>query len=353
MKLVEIFRSGKHIDSHGVSREFSEADLDAIASGYSPDRFRAPFLEGHNEDRPNRGLVKRVIRLGRSLFAEPYQVDDGFKNEVNGGGWPALSSAFYSPDDPRNYNQGSWSLRHVAAVQIPAVKGMEAPEFGEVPDAMIAIDFAEPQIIDAISMVARETANILTGLRDILVEQFGAESISAVMPAWQLDSLRMAAEMAQEAYPTENPIFEEAHTMTEEELQQREADLAKREAALAQQEADLVRSEFAQFCETLLAEGRQFSKESAIATYMALPTDPVEFGEKGETKQPRELYKEQLKAIPKTVEFREVADPATAPTPKSFNQAEFNKAADDYAKEHSATFGEAARKIEQQWGIAS
>lgn len=146
MNLVEIFKTGTRLDMAGVTRTFTDAHLDQMADTYNPTVHTAPFLVGHDESKPNTGLVGRAVRIGQSLFAEAKDVTEDFKAAINNRRLPALSAALYHPDDKRNPYPGNWALRHVAAVQIAATKGMQPPMFEEG-DLSIAIEFSEPAIL--------------------------------------------------------------------------------------------------------------------------------------------------------------------------------------------------------------
>ena len=332
--LVEIFKAGTHVDGLGIERTFTDTDLADVAAGYSLDRHRAPFLENHDESRPGKGLVKRVLKVGNSLFAEPFQVDDGYKNEVNTGGWAGLSSAFYTPDDPHNYNPGKWSLRHVAAVNVPAIKGMSAPAFSEAARkaGVVAFTFAEPKVMSwNLQRMAVEVADALSAMRDLMIETVGVEKVNAALPSWTIQSLRAVAEEMDRADEREAsveavdlPSFSEGEPtmpepLTEDQLATRQAELDQREAALTAREVEAEKTEFAGFCEKLLADGRQFDKQSAIATYMNLGTEPVQFGEV--TESPRKTYRDQLTKLPKTVVFGEVAGATGQPPTDTENVA--------------------------------
>ncbi len=159
MQLVEIFRSGTHIDSAGVERTFADADLDQVSGSYDPAKHSAPLLVGHDESKPNMGIVDRVVRIGSSLYAQAQNVSDDFKSAINDRRLPALSAALYHPEDKRNPSPGQWALRHVAAVQIPAVKGMTAPQFAEG-DLSIAIEFSEPSILGESPVTTKTAAEL-------------------------------------------------------------------------------------------------------------------------------------------------------------------------------------------------
>lgn len=119
-KWDEIFRAGKHTDSQGRVREWSEADLDRIVQNYDPTRHEAPIVIGHPKDNaPAFGWVAKLKREGKSLFAQYRQVAKDFVEAVRDGRYKKRSISIY-PDG---------TLRHVGwlGAQPPAIKGL--PDF--------------------------------------------------------------------------------------------------------------------------------------------------------------------------------------------------------------------------------
>jgi hypothetical protein len=308
-KLVEIFRQGTHIDSAGVTRTFTEDTLKQIQDSYNPEKHTAPFLVNHDESKPNRGIVDRLIRIGSSLYAAAKNIDADFQKQINDRRLPALSAALYSPEDPRNPRPGMWGLRHVAAVQIPAVKGMKQPEFKEC-DKLLTIEFAE-----------------------LAVEEEEPE------------------EEEPETKPETKPETTEP-PMTEEELKALRKLLDERSTELDKKSAVLDAAEFQTFAEALLKEGRVFDSKLAAAIAVTLPSEAestIAFGEKAEPIQTRSAFKKFLEALPKTVEFGEVSAGAA---PAKYDANAIATAARDYkseqeAKGNSISFSEAVAHVEK------
>lgn len=298
-KLVEIFRQGTHIDSAGVSREFTDEALQQIQSSYNPAKHSAPFLVNHDESKPNRGLVDRLVKIGSSLYAAAKDVDKDFQTQINDRRLPALSAALYAPSDPRNPSPGKWGLRHVAAVQIPAVKGMTPPQFAEG-DELLTIEFSE-----------------------LTVRDESPENLEHKEPG-----------------------------MTEEELKKFKAALDARAAELDKQSAILDAADFNNFAEGLLKEGRVFDAKLAAAIAVTLPSEAdstIAFGEKGDPLQSRSAFKKFLEALPKTVEFGEMSAGAA---PAKYDANAIATAARDYksdqeSKGHSISFSEAVAHVEK------
>jgi hypothetical protein len=266
--LLEIFRAGKHRDSNGTDREFTESDLAQIAQTYDPVIYRAPILKNHDETQPNVGLISGVAKLGDRLFALPYKVDEAFAQQVNQGRYPAVSVALYHPNDPSNPKPGNWGLRHLGFPQIPAVKGMKAPSFAENPDHDVTINFEE------------------------------------VMP-YEPTPVEITEQKTE--------IKEDTSDMTET-LEQREARLNEREKLLqekeAQIESDRAALQEAQFNEFIKANSTKIHPKEkayilAAMKNMANMTATVTFGEASLT--PLQAFQKSITERPNLVEFGELA----------------------------------------------
>jgi len=122
---IEIFRTGTQMDSAGVEKEWSEAELQAMATKYNDQsEHEAPIVVGHaKNNEPAYGWVDKLKQEGSKLFASLKQVDTKFKELVNKGRYKTVSMALY-PD---------MLLRHVAFLGAvpPAVKGLKPVEFAE------------------------------------------------------------------------------------------------------------------------------------------------------------------------------------------------------------------------------
>lgn len=131
MKLIHIFKAGKHTDMSGQTKEYSQEDIEKIARQYNeqPEEARhyAPIVIGHPKtNAPAFGWVKKLIVKGGDLYAEPEKVDENFADLVKKGAYRTRSVAFYADG----------SLRHVGFLGAcpPAVKGLEDFAFAEGSD---------------------------------------------------------------------------------------------------------------------------------------------------------------------------------------------------------------------------
>lgn len=304
--MLQIFTAGKQTDNRGVTRDYPVDILHEIANSYDFKKHRAPILTGHNENQPNKGLIASLKVLGDKLFAIPRNVLPEFKESVNREEWAGVSPRLYHPDDPANPNPGKWGLRHLAFLQIPAVKGMALPEFSEHPDWDVEFCFGE---ISFSGWMDSAIATVFRNFRDWLIEEKGLEAADKIIPGYLIESL--IVEPIYERMEENKPLNYGENNVTEEELNRRIAEVEAREAAIAQREHQAkVRTEFSEWIEPLIAAGKVLPAEKAqlVATMVALSGDAkVEFGE-GDDAQSLSLvdaFKKSLEARAKIIEYTE------------------------------------------------
>src|SRR5690554_6456112 len=143
MKRINIFKPGKHTDSHGQTLDFSEDKLLAAASAYDPQLHEAPIVIGHPKDNhPAYGWVASLEFAEGALDAIPHQLNADFEEMVASGAFKKVSASFYLPDAPNNPKPGTLYLRHVGflGAQPPAIKGLKAVEFSEAAEGVIEFE---------------------------------------------------------------------------------------------------------------------------------------------------------------------------------------------------------------------
>lgn len=309
--MLEIFKAGEHTDNRGVKRLFTEEMVQEIVDSYDFKKHRAPILTGHNENQPNKGLIADLKKIGDKLFAIPRNVLPEFKESVNREEWAGLSPRLYHPNDPSNPAPGKWGLRHLAFLQIPAVKGMALPEFSEHPDWDVEFCFNE---ISFSGWLDSAIASVFRNLREWLIEKEGLELADRLIPVFVIEQLLVEPVYEQMRENEPKPLnYSEGGAMTEEELNKRLAEVEKREEAIALRERNTqLTAEYSEWIEPLIAGGKVLPAEKSrhIATLIALSGDAkVEFGE-GSDAQSLSLvdcYKRALLDRAKIVEYSEQA----------------------------------------------
>ena len=312
---IQIFKPGRHVAMSGAALEFSESDLVACAAAYDPAKHEAPIVVGHpRTDGPAYGWVKSLA-FADGLEAEPHQVDPAFAEMVSAGRFKHVSASFYAPDSPANPVPGAYYLRHVGflGAQPPSVKGLRAPQFAEGEAGVVEFSDYDDQV----------NASLWRRMREWIISRFGLDEADKTIPDDQLATLdRYAAQESDETatspsyadpiHHQETLVTPEQKAALEAENQRLAGEVAAMKATQAEAAATAIRAEGTQFCEGLIKAGKLLpaEKDAALALYgLAAASAPIEFGE-GDGKAsapPLEKFKALLSAMPKRVEFGEVA----------------------------------------------
>ncbi len=323
---IEIFRPGRHTDDQGIAHHFSEADVDGMAASYNPALREAPLTVGHPKDNlPAYGWVKAVSRNAAGVLAiTPHNVEPQFAEMVADKRFPKRSASFYPPQAPNNPTPGKWYLRHVAflGAQPPAIAGLKDIQFSE-DDAGGAVSFSE---IEPAPSTPQESLSMTEAEIKAMQEQLAAE--------------KKAREKA-EADAAES---------------KKKADTAQAETASFAERARADRKAgFVSFAETQVEAGRLLPKDKAmtVATLDALAdAQPVEFAEGDTTRKvsPAQWLQDLIAKAQPSVSFGEFApghvsgqmQPGVA---KGKSDAEIDKAAKDYARQHKVDYAEALTAV--------
>lgn len=321
-KPLQIFKPGRHTAMSGAVLAFSESDLAASAAAYDPARFEAPIVVGHPKlDAPAYGWVKSLAFAQGGLDAEPQQVDPAFAEMVSAGRFKKISAAFFSPESPNNPVPGVYYLRHVGflGAQAPAVKGLRDPGFAE--NEVGIVEFSEWDDVT--------NAGLWRSLRDWVIGKFGQDEADKVIPGYQVQQLEQAAqqelaESAAESSAMPVPAFSEStalppkekSTVTPEQKAALEAENAQLKSKLADAEAatkaiqlQQVSDQHSAFADSLIADGKLLpaNKAVVVATMDHFSAESPSFAVGDAQKPLLEGFKEFLEAMPKRLEFGEVA----------------------------------------------
>jgi hypothetical protein len=321
MKLIEIFRTGKHTAMNGQTLSFGEAELRATVAAYDPALHEAPVVVGHPaSDQPAYGWIRALTYADGHLSAEPHQVDPAFAELVAAGRFKKVSAAFYTPDAPNNPKPGVYYLRHVGflGAQAPAVKGLRGVQFSDDGQGVVVFGDWEDRAIP----------RLFRQLRDFLIGEFGQEKADKALATWDIETLEQrAAQPGTQAYtePEPKPATEQP-TMKPEELaakekaiSDKEAAFAEREKQIAAQEAKQRQAETAVFLDGLVKQGKLLPawKPGLAAFFETIhpATGVVAFGEGDGRKEqaPVVFFREFLTGMPKLVEYQEIAKAGEPP----------------------------------------
>lgn len=327
---IEIFRAGRHTAMNGAEVEFSDQDLAAAASAYSPSVHEAPLVVGHpKNDDPAYGWVQNLSYVEGSLVATPHQVNADFAELVNGGAYKKISASFYTPDAESNPSPGVYYLRHVGflGAQAPSLKGLKQVAFGEDEDGVVSLEFSDVNV--EAGWALRRVARTFRSIREFFIEEFGRETADTVFDGWDVEGLE--SEAANVIADADDKSFSEdgdvtglkSKTQEESEMPDKTAAAtADQLAAEAKQLEDdrtafqAERTEFAEkaarsdaeaFLKPHLDEGRVLPAErDGLVEFMAGlgAEESVSFGEGGD-KTPLEFFKGFIASLPERVDFSE------------------------------------------------
>lgn len=325
MKLLDIFKPGKHVAASGDPFNFSESDVLATVAAYDPALHEAPIVVGHpTHDSPAYGWVKALSFAEGVTRAEPDQVDPAFAEMVDAGRFKKISASFYHPESPSNPVPGVYYLRHVGflGAMPPAVKGLRNPEFNDADEKIVTIDFSEESY--GWSILSR----LFRGMREYVISKDGQETADEMLSNWDIDQLQTIATRTETDIGTALPAFAEPSQTTpppqgegmktKEELEAEDKRLKDAAAALVVREARITATEQSHrnagnvaFCEQLVKAGKLHPKQTAsvIAIMGALPVETtVEFSEADGKKAHKPMvdaFKSFLEAQPPIVDFAE------------------------------------------------
>jgi len=306
---LEVFKTGTHTSGNGVTKTYTDDDLNMIAKTYNDQKdHEAPLVIGHpSTDDPAYGWAKELKAAGSKLLAYVDQVSDSIVEAVGRGEYKKISIAMYP----------SGLLRHIGLLGAapPAVKGLAPVQFAEeleFEEYIWATDETRMPIV----------ARILSGLRDFFIEKFGLDATNKIIDKGDIAYLQepassqmIAVDNQQKIVPTENILnsppgaisnYSEQNQQQEEEIMDElKAKIKTLEDALAAQATqfaeqmtemqngvkaltDIVsakatedanktklsafetaKAEFAAFCEVLVKEGKILpaEKDSIVEEY--------------------------------------------------------------------------------------
>ena len=379
---IDILAAGQHTSHSGKKVGLSTEDLAQVAESYDPQRFRAPLIvtsPAHSVPAPDKeahaaefayGTPNSLRVVGNKLRASFKKISPKFVDWAREGKILNVSSSLYPPGHSGNPTPGKYALRHIAGLGAtpPAIKDLAPLSLSEWDEAEGGVlNFGEFETGDEtdcleFSFGGGLISDVMTKLRDHLVEKMGAEEADKIIPSYALGSLaqnsdfdylqeqirglRKQIDGMLEGDRSPSPANYSEETMPKEtetkatetvDLSEQQAELDRRAAALDKREADARRKEFENFCESEL-KGKlipAIAPTSEVVDFMehlVNPADALSFSEEGKADaQPLEWFKNLLSKLPKQVDFGEAAGGEAPKDEDAENFSEKDKAYDDKA----------------------
>jgi len=202
-KQVPVFRLGKQVDSNGIEKVWSPAELDEAIAAYNEVAAKAdheaPVLHGHRGKHAF-GWIEKAYRVGETVFCDLKNVVESFAQNVNSKLHPKRSISFYPPNHPNNPTPGRLNINHLAYLPAegevnPAVKGLPDHAFSDAElDACIEYEFADYNFGAWIGGNPLEAvANLFQSLRDRTIEEDDLETADKLFPVMAIDAIKTAA----------------------------------------------------------------------------------------------------------------------------------------------------------------
>lgn len=303
MTFIPVFKPGTHTAVDGRTITFTLENCIDLAESYDPSVSEAPAVIGHPKlTAPAYGWAKRFQIKDGLVYVELDQVNPEFAEAFNSGAYKKRSLSIYLPESPGNPKPGHYYARHIGflGAAAPAIKGLPDVSFAESDGEQGAIEFAMPFDEDFLLM--------FSNLREYLIEKDGIEKADQLLPKWQLEYLagQVVKNRKENEMPQPNNIdFAEQQAA----IEAKNAELAKREQALLEKEQNNKRTEFAEFADKLIGDGKLLPvhKTTVVEVFMSLGNEPISFAE-GDTTvnaSSADLIKKVLSERPAFMNFSE------------------------------------------------
>lgn len=317
MKPIEIFKPGTHTASNGIKLDFSESDLKASAAAYDPAKFEAPIVIGHPKtEHPRYGGIKSLSYGDGILAGIPGDVDPTFAEWVDRKFYNNVSGSFYTPDSPYNPVPGVYYLRHLGflGAQPPSIKGLNPGGIHFSDNEEGVLEFGDWGDI--------QNASILRSLREWIISKFSLADADQAIPGYAVTSVEQDAlqddpddgndpGVTPSSFSENQPRGDEMYAEEKTRLAALEAENAALKKQNADRRLEQINAGNAAFAETLVKSGKLLPAQRGVCVatlnFFEGREEVVEFSE-GDVKAPiHTAFKKFLEALPKQVEYKEVA----------------------------------------------
>ncbi len=339
---IEIFKGGTQVDSSGNQHDGDDM-IDKAVSSFNAAEHEPPLVVGHPKDNaPSFGWahdLKTEVKDGtKVLLAKFKDVVPELEEMVKAGRYKKRSAAFY-PDG---------RLRHVGFLGAvpPAVKGLADLNFNDAEQEPVSFEFYDHKL----GILGR----VLSGLREMIIEDKGVEAADRIITSWDVDSLKEEAsrpeEEASAVYHEHEPTTTEVEMKDDKGKQFSEADVkAAEEAAAAEAKEEGKREAALEFAEAeknrLIAEFKDRNwpgsgkgklppalLDAGVTAFMEQldGREDVEFAEGGDKKTQLAWFMEFLEGLQTSAVFTEVASRDKEKLPDNENAEDIARRAQEF-----------------------
>ena len=308
MTLIPVFKPGTHTAVDGRTITFTLENCIDLAESYDPSVSEAPAVIGHPKlTAPAYAWAKSFEVKDGLVYAKLDQINPEFAEAYNAGSYKKRSLSIYLPDSPGNPKPGHYYARHIGflGAAAPAIKGLPDVSFSESDGEQGAAEFSM-----ADEEFDENLISILSNLRDLLIEEIGIASADLFLPQWRIESLRAISDRKQkEKEKMPQPNLDASFAEQRAAIEAKNAELAKREQVLLEKEQNNRRTEFTEFADKLIGDGKLLPvhKTTVVEVFMSLGNEPISFAE-GDTTvnaSSADLIKKVLSERPAFMNFSE------------------------------------------------
>lgn len=339
-KWCEIFKTGEHTSSNGLTKVWTDEDLDEIVKKFNEQKPDVPIVIGHpKESSPAYGWVDAVKKEGDKLLAAFKQVNEDFADWVKKGLYKTRSISLY-PD---------LSLRHIGFLGAvpPAIKGLKEFQFSDYTQSY-CVTAAVSNPFDNVVHNCNEPADE----NELLCSSRSRSSNNPNAAAFFNENNEKGGNMtdinenfaseANEETPSNEPEIDFSEQLKQKDARIKELEEQAEKTAKAQR-----KTEHIQFCENLLKEGNITpAQKNDVIDFMEVCElqKTFDFSEGGD-KDVLTRFKSFLNSI-KQVDFSEIATEKNAKETKT-SSVDFTdgKAIADAIIERKALYESQGRKI--------
>jgi hypothetical protein len=282
MKFFEVFKAGDYPQG-----AFSVSEVEALANNYDPKFCEAPITLDHEQKGPAYGWVSELKAENGKLKASFRDISDELKEFVQSGKYRKISVEIYRELEGKKPYLKAVSFLGAA---IPQVKGMNPVEFKEAPSDVYIFEMEEtppktPSPLDKDITKLQEQVSSLESNIKVYIEKIGKTAEDKLVLKLQEQVQCLSSQIVK--------------------LQDDAAIRQQAEEELTRLRLQMRRNDFEQFLNEQIAYGNltPAQKDNCLKTLLVLDSIP-QFDE-GEN--PVENFKQFVKALPKQVEFKELA----------------------------------------------
>lgn len=309
---IEAFKAGKHTDSSGNSKTWTDSDIQAIADTYNatvsetnPDRREAPVVVGHPKDNsPAFGWIQSAKKVKDKLVLTLANLNDDFVKALKEGSYKYRSISLF-PDN---------TIRHIGFLggAQPAVPGLGPINWSTTEGDYITFEFSATE-----SPVSVNSSQSLAELEQEnnffkrLFKKFGIDLANQFNQDTQFKGDSNDTDnMEDKGMAEKKDDMSKQISDLNDKIAERDKTIAELNSKIEESNSEARKAEYKSFCENLVAEGKMLPKHVDMHCdnmELRYQTDAKSFSDKSQEATSVNAYKALLSDSDKIVDYTETA----------------------------------------------